>query len=200
MRFNFDRYEEKITLRDAKRFISALDTLVYFVELVELKDSFMSFSSEYEVCTEALKQAYKSFGVKTIRPIKKLCLRILEEGIGLTNIHLVFIQICVSNKLFNEGLQIVEKKAIPKNMGSEDFYYYTYCCGVLYAELNMFGQASDCFESNINGFGRIMMNPDVVLICLKMAVLCSVISGRNVITRAKIITLIEDVKLTSPIF
>ena len=145
MRYNFDRYEEKITLRDAKRFISALDTLVYFVEFVELKDSFMSFSSEYEVCTEALQQAYKSFGVKVIRPMKKLCLRILEEGIGLTNIHLLFIQICVLNKLFDEGLSVVEKKAIPKNMSSEDFYYYTYFCGVLYAELNMFGQASDCF-------------------------------------------------------
>ena len=81
---SFAHMDEGISLRDSKKYVAhSLDTLAFFVENVELKESF-NMSFDYELCSNAFLQAAKNFGCKVVRPLKKLCLRLIDKGLGLS--------------------------------------------------------------------------------------------------------------------
>lgn len=85
--------DTKITLADSKEYFKSIDTIMFFVQNVEVSPSTSAF--RYADCERYFNAAFKAFKVKVVRPLKILCTRMALEGVGINRLFNFFLNVCV---------------------------------------------------------------------------------------------------------
>lgn len=74
--------------------------LLYFVENVKLEKRFSIIDRSLEKYAHELEIAYPKLKYKAIRPLKILCLRMIEEGMGINSFHVTFLHFVVQSLMW----------------------------------------------------------------------------------------------------
>ena len=78
----------------------------------------ISYNKGEKIISKALK---KLPPLKMIRPLKKLCTRLLNANEGLTVIHTKFLELCYKENVPREALDIMKTKCLPKRLSHVEY-------------------------------------------------------------------------------
>ena len=102
--------------------------------------------------------------------------------------------------LYQEAVQVIEKKAIPSSMSILEYFEYLYYCGRIYIILKRYEEANECFHRIVTGALRGLKDGAIFVIALKLNIIFNEILGKGNMSREDIRRIFEELKLSNPLF
>ena len=100
-------HSDSVEIEEILKYTKDAEFFLFFAENVTLEKRISLLSSPYDRYSEGLEEAFVKLGYKSIRPTRILCMRMIQEGIGINSFHVRFLQLVIQSSLWKEALPLL---------------------------------------------------------------------------------------------